>query len=122
MNIKNLLVATRQHSTMIKAAVTIMIALSFALACTSTTAYAKKKRKVNYGQVEISTNPGGFPLRIDGKSEGTTSTTVRLIAVAGFGTLKSKRLESSASILTIIRKSTPSRRTLARIRLMYRRR
>jgi hypothetical protein len=67
---------------MIKAAVTIMIALSFALACTSTTAYAKKKRKVNYGQVEISTNPGGFPLRIDGKSEGTTSTTVRLIELA----------------------------------------
>jgi hypothetical protein len=64
---------------MIKAAVTIMIALSFALACTSTTAYAKKKRKVNYGQVEITTNPGGFPLRIDGKSEGTTSTTVRII-------------------------------------------
>jgi hypothetical protein len=79
MNLKNLLVATRRHSTMIKAAVTIMIALSFALACTSTTAYAKKKRKVNYGQVEITTNPGGFPLRIDGKSEGTTSTTVRII-------------------------------------------
>ncbi|HYR77285.1 MAG TPA: hypothetical protein VEM96_15730 [Pyrinomonadaceae bacterium] len=82
MNLKNLLVATRRHSTMIKAAVTIMIALSFALACASTTAYAKKKRKVNYGQVEITTNPGGFPLRIDGKSEGTTSTTVRLIELA----------------------------------------
>ena len=82
MNLKNLLVATRRHSTMIKAAVTIMIALSFALACTSTTAYAKKKRKVNYGQVEITTNPGGFPLRIDGKSEGTTSTTVRIIELA----------------------------------------
>src|ERR1700694_3857445 len=82
MNLKNLLVATRRHSTMIKAAVTIMVALSFALACTSTTAYAKKKRKVNYGQVEISTNPGGFRLRIDGKSEGTTSTTVRIIELA----------------------------------------
>ena len=82
MNLKNLLVATRRHSTMIKTAVTIMIALSFALACTSTTAYAKKKRKVNYGQVEITTNPGGFPLRIDGKSEGTTSTTVRIIELA----------------------------------------
>src|SRR6266851_3419307 len=82
MNLKNLLVATRRHSTMIKAAVTIMIALSFALACTSTTAYAKKKRKVNFGQVEISTNPGGFPLRIDGKPEGDTSTTVRVIELA----------------------------------------
>jgi hypothetical protein len=82
MNLKNLLVATRRHPTMIKAAVTIVIALSFALACTSTTAYAKKKRKVNHGQVEITTNPGGFPLRIDGKSEGTTSTTVRIIELA----------------------------------------
>jgi hypothetical protein len=82
MNLKNLMAATRRHSTIIKAAVTIMIALSFALACTSTTAYAKKKRKVNYGQVEITTNPGGFPLRIDGKSEGTTSTTVRIIELA----------------------------------------
>lgn len=78
MNLKNLMAATRRNSTMIKAAVTIMIGLAFALACTSTTAYAKKK-KVNYGQVEITTNPGGFLLRIDGKEEGTTSTTVRII-------------------------------------------
>ena len=82
MNPKNFVVAMNKHSIAVKAAVTIMIALSFALACTSTTAYAKKKRKVNYGQVEITTNPGGFPLRIDGKSEGTTSTTVRVIELA----------------------------------------
>ena len=82
MNLKNLMAATRRNSTMIKAAVTIMIALAFALACTSTTAYAAKKKKVNYGQVEITTNPGGFPLRIDGKEEGTTSTTVRIIELA----------------------------------------
>jgi len=79
MNKKQFMVAMQANSTIIKAAVTIMIALSFALACTSTTAYAKKKRKVNYGQIEITTNPGGFPLSIDGKSEGTTSTTVRII-------------------------------------------
>ena len=53
--------------------------MSFGLACTSTTAYAKKKRKVKYGQIEITTNPGGFPLRIDGKPEGNTSTDVRVI-------------------------------------------
>jgi PKD domain-containing protein len=82
MNLKNLMAATRRNSTMIKAAVTIMIALAFALACTSTTAYAAKKKKVNYGQVEITTNPGGFPLRIDGKEEGTTSTTIRIIELA----------------------------------------
>jgi hypothetical protein len=82
MNRKNFVVAMHKHSTIIKAAVTITIALSFALACTSTTAYAKKKRKVNYGTVEITTNPGGFPLRIDGKSEGSTSTTARIIELA----------------------------------------
>jgi hypothetical protein len=78
MNTKNFMVAIRPNSAVIKAAVTIMIALTFGLACTSTTAYAKKKR-VKYGTIEITTNPGGFPLRIDGKPEGDTSTTVRVI-------------------------------------------
>ena len=78
MNTKKLMVAMRPNSAIIKAAVTIMIALTFGLACTSTTAYAKKK-KVKYGTIEITTNPGGFPLRIDGKPEGDTSTTARVI-------------------------------------------
>jgi hypothetical protein len=78
MNKKTFMVAIRPNSAVIKAAVTIMIALTFGLACTSTTAYAKKK-KVKYGTIEISTNPGGFPLRIDGKPEGDTSSTVRVI-------------------------------------------
>ena len=47
--------------------------------CTSTTANAAAKKKRNYGQVEITTNPGGFPLKIDGRAEGETSTTVRII-------------------------------------------
>ena len=34
---------------------------------------------MKYGQLEISTNPGGFPLRIDGQPQGDTSTTVRVI-------------------------------------------
>src|SRR5437773_1110270 len=79
MNPKNFVVALRPNSSAIKVAITIMIALTFALACTSTTAYAKKKRKVKYGTIEIATNPGGFPLRIDGKPEGNTSTDVRVI-------------------------------------------
>ena len=78
MNTKQLMVAMRPNSAIIKAAVMIMIALTFGLACTSTTAYAKKK-KVKYGTIEITTNPGGFPLRIDGKPEGDTSTTARVI-------------------------------------------
>ena len=44
MNTKKLMVAMRPNSAVIKAAVTIMIALTFGLACTSTTAYAKRKR------------------------------------------------------------------------------
>ena len=78
MNPKKFMVAIRPNSAVIKAAVTVLIAVTFGLACTSTTAYAKKK-KVKYGTIEITTNPGGFPLRIDGKPEGDTSTTVRVL-------------------------------------------
>ncbi len=74
---KNIMVAMRPNSNLIKAAVTVLIAVSFALVCTSSTAYAAKK--VKYGQIEISTNPGGFPLRIDGQAQGDTSSTVRVI-------------------------------------------
>jgi hypothetical protein len=78
MNQKKFMVAIRPNSAVIKAAVAILIAVTFGLACTSTTALAKKK-KVKYGVIELATNPGGFPLSIDGKPEGTTSTTVRVI-------------------------------------------
>ena len=66
---------------LVKFAVGFLLATSFVVACTSSTAYAagKKKKKVNYGQLEISTNPGGFPLRIDGQPQGDTSQTVRVI-------------------------------------------
>ena len=79
MNSKTFVVAMRPNSNLIKVAVTILIAVSFALACTSSTAYAAKKKRVKYGQIEISTNPGGFPLRIDGQPQGDTSSTVRVI-------------------------------------------
>src|SRR5712671_4163286 len=79
MNRKTFVAAMRPNSNLIKAAVTILVAMTFALACTSGTAYAAKKKKVKYGQIEISTNPGGFPLRIDGQAQGDTSQTVRVI-------------------------------------------
>ena len=69
--------AFRPNSISIKAAVIGLMAIAFVLASTSSTAYAAKK--VKYGQLEISTNPGGFPLRIDGQPQGDTSTTVRVI-------------------------------------------
>lgn len=79
MKLKTFVVAMRPNSTLIKAAITVLIAVSFALICTSSTANAAGKKKVKYGQIEISTNPGGFPLRIDGQAQGDTSTTVRVI-------------------------------------------
>ncbi len=80
MNRKTFMVAMRPNSNLFKVAITLLIAVSFALVCTSSTAYAgAKKKKVKYGLIEISTNPGGFPLRIDGQPQGDTSSTVRVI-------------------------------------------
>jgi len=78
MNRKTFVVAMRPNLNLIKAAVTILIAMTFALACTSSTAYAAKKKKVKYGTIKISTN-GSYPLRIDGQPKGDTSPTVREI-------------------------------------------
>ncbi|MDX6614330.1 MAG: hypothetical protein QOD75_3516 [Blastocatellia bacterium] len=55
----------------------ILAALSCLLIYPSASADARKKP--NYGEIELSTNPGGFPLLIDGKPSGETATTVRVI-------------------------------------------
>jgi hypothetical protein len=65
------------NSSLFKFAVTAMIALTFALVCTSSTAFAKKR--VKYGQILVTTNPGGMPISIDGRPEGSTTTDVRII-------------------------------------------
>jgi len=64
-------------TSLMKILITAAIALSFALVCTSSTAYAKKR--VKYGTLEVTTTPGGLPISIDGRPEGTTSTNVRRI-------------------------------------------
>ena len=64
-------------TSLMKILITAAIALSFALVCTSSTAYAKKR--VKYGTLEVTTTPGGLPISIDGGSAGTTSTSVRRI-------------------------------------------
>jgi PEGA domain len=64
-------------TSLMKILITVAIALSFALVCTSSTAYAKKR--VKYGTLEVTTTPGGLPISIDGRPEGTTSTNVRRI-------------------------------------------
>lgn len=67
-------------SNMVKFAIAVLIAGTFMVAATSGSAYAAgKKKKVKYGQLEITTNPGGFPMRIDGQPQGDTSQTVRVI-------------------------------------------
>ncbi|HYW74583.1 MAG TPA: hypothetical protein VE961_26395 [Pyrinomonadaceae bacterium] len=80
MNPQALKLSMIARSNLVKFAVGCLIA-AFVIACTSSTALAanKKKKKVNYGQLEIATNPGGFPMRIDGQPQGDTSQTVRVI-------------------------------------------
>ncbi len=58
-----------------KLAFAVLIAIAFCLVHPASTAYAaKKKKKSNAGTIKIRTNPGGFPLSIDGRSEGQTTT------------------------------------------------
>jgi hypothetical protein len=58
-----------------KLAFAVLIAIAFCLVHPASTAYAKdKKKKSNTGTIKIRTNPAGFPLSIDGKSEGQTTT------------------------------------------------
>lgn len=64
-------------TSLMKIFITAAIALSFVVVCMSSTAYAKKR--VKYGTLEVTTTPGGLPISIDGKPEGTTSTNVRRI-------------------------------------------
>jgi hypothetical protein len=71
------MVATRSKSFRVMKLLAILAALSCLLAYPSANADAKKRP--NYGEIELSTNPGGFPLLIDGKPSGDTSTTARVI-------------------------------------------
>lgn len=71
------MVAARSNSLRAMKTFAILAALSFLLIYPSASAHAKKRP--NYGEIELSTNPGGFPLLIDGKPSGETSTSVRVI-------------------------------------------
>src|SRR6266480_1476504 len=57
-----------------KIAFAALLALTFCMAHPASTAYAKKRKKVNYGTIRILSTPGGFPVSVDGKSFGETST------------------------------------------------
>jgi hypothetical protein len=61
-----------------KLAFAVLAAVAFCLAHPASTTYAKtKKKKPTYGVVKIQTVPGGFPLDIDGKPQGSTTTDYR---------------------------------------------
>lgn len=52
----------------------VLMAMAFCLIHPASTAYAKKKKPTR-GTIKVLTTPGGFPLGIDGKPQGQTSTT-----------------------------------------------
>ena len=56
-----------------KFAFAALIAIAFCVVHPASTAYAKKK-KPTFGTIKVRTNPGGFPLEIDGRPEGATTT------------------------------------------------
>jgi len=61
----------------------VLAAVAFCLANPTSTTFAKsKKKKPAYGIVKIQTNPAGFPLDIDGKPQGSTTTEYREFELA----------------------------------------
>lgn len=57
-----------------KLAFALLIAIAFCLVQPSSTAFAKEKKKnKNAGIILIRTNPSGFPIAIDGRPEGQTT-------------------------------------------------
>lgn len=55
-----------------------LLAMTF-LAAQSTTSFARKPKKAKYGTIKVLSTPGGFPVSIDGKSFGETTTDFRAI-------------------------------------------
>ena len=51
----------------------VLLAVTFCVASPGSTAYAKRK-PAKYGVIKIQTSPGGLPIEVDGKAEGTTTT------------------------------------------------
>jgi len=60
-----------------KFAFAALLALTFCATHSSSTAFARKPKKANYGTIKILTTPGGCPIAVDGKSYGETTTDYR---------------------------------------------
>ncbi len=74
---KNQLLAARTYTA--KTAFAFLLVLSCCVASVSTTEARDNKNKPTYGRIEISTNPGGYPILVDGKPSGETTTSTRLL-------------------------------------------
>ncbi len=76
---KTQIVVTRSHAA--RFATRLVFALLIGLACCfaqNASAFAADK-KPNFGRIEITTNPAGYPILLDGQPAGETSTTGRTI-------------------------------------------
>jgi hypothetical protein len=67
-------VLAQKLSIAVRFMVTAFLALSFAVAYPASNAYAKKRKPAKYGTIKIRSAPGGFPIDIDGKPNGITTT------------------------------------------------
>ena len=71
------MMARPKLSTFGRLALTVALALTVVAGPPSATAYANKRKPAKYGILKIRTDPGGFPLELDGRALGLTSTTDR---------------------------------------------
>jgi PEGA domain len=69
---------TIRSSFVTRVAFAIMLAFGCGLLHTDSVSAAADK-KPNYGRIEISTSPGGYPIMVDGQPAGETTTTARLL-------------------------------------------
>ncbi len=69
------LIAGTKYLAVGKFAFAALLVITFCMAHPGATSYAKKKPK--YGTIKILTVPGGFPLEVDGRSYGMTTTEYR---------------------------------------------
>lgn len=70
--------ASRTHASLAKLSFSILLAFSFCLALAASSALAADKKPA-YGRINVATTPGGFPLLIDDKPAGETTTQARLL-------------------------------------------
>jgi hypothetical protein len=77
---KQMIAAHSRAAVLTRYAFVALAALLFLFAQSlQTRAHADTKKKPNYGRIKISTNPGGYPVLIDGQPAGSTTESERLL-------------------------------------------